>query len=104
MTSKKEKPLHSLVAGSTAGAIEACVFGLVWCVYARAQLFLPSFVTFSTEIVKTRSQFGGQVRSSPSVCTLALTVPPLTIIRTTLRERDIIGLYWEMPSRPGCVS
>ncbi|KAN0080301.1 hypothetical protein V8E55_009867 [Tylopilus felleus] len=92
MTSKKEKPLHSLVAGSTAGAIEACVFGLV------------CFVTFSTEIVKTRSQFGGQVRSSPSVCTLALTVPPLTIIRTTLRERDIIGLYWEMPSRPGSTS
>lgn len=29
MTSKKEKPLHSLIAGTTAGAIEAYVDGLV---------------------------------------------------------------------------
>ncbi|KAN0080254.1 Mitochondrial carrier domain containing protein [Tylopilus felleus] len=68
MTSKKEKPLHSLVAGSTAGAIEA-------------------FVTYPTEFVKTRSQFGGQVRSSSS------REPPLTIIRTTFREKGITGLY-----------
>ncbi|OCH84535.1 mitochondrial tricarboxylate transporter [Obba rivulosa] len=43
--SKKEKPLHSLIAGSTAGAVEA-------------------FVTYPTEFVKTRSQFSGQ-RESP---------------------------------------
>jgi len=41
MASKKEKPLHSLIAGSTAGAIEA-------------------FVTYPAEFVKTRSQFGGK--------------------------------------------
>lgn len=41
MTSKKERPLHSLIAGSTAGAIEA-------------------FVTYPAEFVKTRSQFGGK--------------------------------------------
>jgi solute carrier family 25 citrate transporter 1 len=40
MTSRKEKPLHSLIAGSTAGAIEA-------------------FVTYPAEFVKTRSQFSG---------------------------------------------
>ncbi|KAG8215431.1 mitochondrial tricarboxylate transporter [Butyriboletus roseoflavus] len=62
MTSKKEKPLHSLTAGTTAGAIEA-------------------FVTYPTEFVKTRSQFGGQRE------------PPLTIIRTTVREKGVIGLY-----------
>ncbi|KAF8200320.1 citrate transporter [Pholiota molesta] len=39
--SKKEKPLHSLFAGATAGAIEA-------------------FVTYPTEFVKTRSQFKGK--------------------------------------------
>ncbi|KAF9813667.1 hypothetical protein IEO21_05438 [Rhodonia placenta] len=39
--SKKEKPLYSLIAGTTAGAIEA-------------------FVTYPTEYVKTRSQFSGK--------------------------------------------
>ncbi|KAI0702749.1 mitochondrial tricarboxylate transporter [Earliella scabrosa] len=43
--SKKEKPLHSLVAGTTAGAVEA-------------------FITYPTEFVKTRSQFSGK-RESP---------------------------------------
>jgi len=38
---KKEKPLHSLIAGTTAGAVEA-------------------FVTYPTEYVKTRTQFTGQ--------------------------------------------
>ncbi|KAF9528795.1 mitochondrial tricarboxylate transporter [Crepidotus variabilis] len=38
---KKEKPLHSLFAGATAGAIEA-------------------FLTYPTEFVKTRSQFSGK--------------------------------------------
>ncbi|KAI5117017.1 hypothetical protein M0805_000001 [Coniferiporia weirii] len=41
MASKKEKPMHSLIAGATAGAIEA-------------------FVTYPTEFVKTRSQFSGR--------------------------------------------
>ncbi|KAI9568740.1 mitochondrial carrier domain-containing protein [Boletus coccyginus] len=62
MTSKKEKPVHSLIAGSTAGAIEA-------------------FVTYPTEFVKTRSQFAGQRE------------PPLTIIRTTVREKGVTALY-----------
>ncbi|TDL27018.1 mitochondrial tricarboxylate transporter [Rickenella mellea] len=44
MASGKEKPLHSLIAGSTAGAVEA-------------------FVTYPAEFVKTRSQFGGQKES-----------------------------------------
>ncbi|KAH9856191.1 mitochondrial tricarboxylate transporter [Lenzites betulinus] len=43
--SKKEKPLHSLIAGTTAGAVEA-------------------FITYPTEYVKTRSQFSGK-RESP---------------------------------------
>ncbi|KAJ3476169.1 hypothetical protein NLI96_g11347 [Meripilus lineatus] len=60
--SKKEKPLHSLVAGTTAGAIEA-------------------FLTYPTEFVKTRSQFGGQKES------------PITIIRSTLATKGITGLY-----------
>ncbi|KAF7330459.1 Mitochondrial tricarboxylate transporter [Mycena venus] len=38
---KKEKPLHSIIAGTTAGAIEA-------------------FATYPTEFVKTRSQFSGK--------------------------------------------
>ncbi|KAG8927260.1 hypothetical protein FRC03_009126 [Tulasnella sp. 419] len=37
---KKEKPIHSLIAGATAGAIEG-------------------FATYPTEFVKTSSQFGG---------------------------------------------
>ncbi|KAF9644619.1 mitochondrial tricarboxylate transporter [Thelephora ganbajun] len=62
MTTKKEKPLHSLVAGATAGGIEA-------------------FVTYPTEFVKTRSQFGGKRES------------PVSIIRTTLKTKGITGLY-----------
>ncbi|KAJ7284884.1 mitochondrial tricarboxylate transporter [Mycena rebaudengoi] len=41
---QKEKPLHSIIAGTTAGAIEA-------------------FSTYPTEFVKTRSQFGGKKES-----------------------------------------
>ncbi|KAF9221799.1 mitochondrial carrier [Gyrodon lividus] len=62
MSSKKEKPVHSLIAGTTAGAIEA-------------------FVTYPTEFVKTRSQFGGQREA------------PFTILRTTVREKGVTGLY-----------
>ncbi|KAI0033494.1 mitochondrial tricarboxylate transporter [Vararia minispora EC-137] len=62
MSSKKEKPLHSLVAGATAGAIEA-------------------FVTYPTEFVKTRSQFGGKKEG------------PLTIVRNTLKVQGVKGLY-----------
>jgi len=60
--SKKEKSLHSLIAGATAGAIEG-------------------FVTYPTEFVKTRSQFGGKKES------------PIAIIRDTLRTKGITGLY-----------
>ncbi|KAL5498138.1 hypothetical protein ACEPAH_2268 [Sanghuangporus vaninii] len=62
MVAKKEKPLHSLVAGATAGGIEA-------------------LITYPTEFVKTRSQFGGKKEK------------PIEIIRNTLRTRGIRGLY-----------
>ncbi|KAI6118455.1 mitochondrial tricarboxylate transporter [Pisolithus sp. B1] len=62
MSSRKERPAHSLIAGSLAGAIEA-------------------FVTYPTDFVKTRSQFGGKRES------------PITIIRTTVQEKGIRGLY-----------
>ncbi|KAJ8457386.1 hypothetical protein ONZ45_g18335 [Pleurotus djamor] len=62
MAFKKEKPTHSLIAGATAGAIEA-------------------FVTYPTEFVKTRSQFGGGKES------------PLTIVRNTLKDKGVTGLY-----------
>jgi len=62
MSGKKEQPLHSLFAGTTAGAVEA-------------------FVTYPTEFVKTRSQFGGKREA------------PITIIRETLRTKGITGLY-----------
>ncbi|KAF8809852.1 citrate transporter [Phlegmacium glaucopus] len=48
VASKKEKPLHSLFAGATAGAIEA-------------------FVTYPTEFVKTRSQFSGKKEKPISI-------------------------------------
>jgi len=60
--SKKEKPIHSLIAGATAGAIEA-------------------FVTYPTEFVKTRSQFGGKRES------------PIAIIRSTFQTKGFTGLY-----------
>lgn len=59
---QREKPLHSLFAGATAGAIEA-------------------FVTYPTEFVKTRSQFGGKRES------------PIAIIRDTIKTKGVIGLY-----------
>ncbi|KAF7327869.1 Mitochondrial tricarboxylate transporter [Mycena kentingensis (nom. inval.)] len=63
---KKEKPIHSVIAGATAGAIEA-------------------FVTYPTEFVKTRSQFSGKVQS--------VLGRPIAIIRDTLRTKGITGLY-----------
>ncbi|RDB17609.1 putative mitochondrial carrier C19G12.05 [Hypsizygus marmoreus] len=62
MAFQKEKPLHSLFAGATAGAIEA-------------------FITYPTEFVKTRSQFGGKRES------------PIAIIRETLKTKGVTGLY-----------
>ncbi|KAF9508793.1 hypothetical protein BS47DRAFT_1350038 [Hydnum rufescens UP504] len=61
----KDKPLHSFIAGTSAGAIEA-------------------FVTYPTEFVKTRSQFArkGVAREGP-----------ITIITSTLREKGLRGLY-----------
>ncbi|PSR78949.1 hypothetical protein PHLCEN_2v7253 [Hermanssonia centrifuga] len=59
---EKEKPLHSLIAGTTAGAVEA-------------------FITYPTEYVKTRSQFGGQRES------------PISIVRSTLQTKGLTGLY-----------
>ncbi|KAJ2968217.1 hypothetical protein NUW54_g13284 [Trametes sanguinea] len=65
--SKKEKPLHSLIAGTTAGAVEA-------------------FITYPTEYVKTRSQFSGK---GP----LIQRESPLNIIKTTLQTKGVLGLY-----------
>ncbi|TFK37546.1 mitochondrial tricarboxylate transporter [Crucibulum laeve] len=62
MAPQREKPLHSLFAGATAGGIEA-------------------FLTYPTEFVKTRSQFGGKRES------------PLAIIKSTLKLKGITGLY-----------
>lgn len=62
MIFQKEKPLHSLFAGATAGAVEA-------------------FLTYPTEFVKTRSQFGGKRES------------PIAIIRDTLKNKGVAGLY-----------
>ncbi|PAV15596.1 mitochondrial tricarboxylate transporter [Pyrrhoderma noxium] len=62
MASKREKPIHSLFAGATAGAVEA-------------------FITYPTEFVKTRSQFGGKKEK------------PLTIIRETVKSKGVTGLY-----------
>ncbi|KAH8115051.1 mitochondrial tricarboxylate transporter [Phellopilus nigrolimitatus] len=62
MVMKREKPVHSLIAGATAGAVEA-------------------LVTYPTEFVKTRSQFGGKKEK------------PIAIIRETLRTKGVTGLY-----------
>lgn len=62
MATKKEKPIHSLIAGSTAGAIEA-------------------FITYPTEFVKTRSQFGGKKQS------------PVGIFKETIKTKGVAGLY-----------
>lgn len=61
-TTHKENPLHSLIAGAAAGAIEA-------------------FVTYPTEFIKTRSQFGGRKEKV------------LTIIQETVKHKGITGLY-----------
>ncbi|KAJ7127092.1 citrate transporter [Mycena epipterygia] len=59
---KKEKPIHSIIAGTTAGAIEA-------------------FVTYPTEFLKTRSQFGGKREG------------PIAILKDTLKTKGVVGLY-----------
>jgi len=62
MSNKKEKPLHSLVAGASAGAVEA-------------------LVTYPSDFVKTRSQFGGTTEG------------PVAVIKNTLRTKGFLGLY-----------
>ncbi|KZT54735.1 citrate transporter [Calocera cornea HHB12733] len=62
----KEKPFHSLFAGAIAGATE-------------------SFLTYPAEFVKTQSQFTYAVgQKAPG---------PITIVRETIRDRGILGLY-----------
>lgn len=63
----KDQPWHSLLAGATAGAMEG-------------------FITYPTEFVKTRSQFGGKHEK------------PIEIIRSTLRDKGIKGLYSGAPA------
>jgi len=62
MSNKKEKPIHSLVAGASAGAVEA-------------------LVTYPSDFVKTRSQFGGTTEG------------PIAVIKNTLRTKGFFGLY-----------
>ncbi|KAF8591715.1 mitochondrial carrier [Ramaria rubella] len=62
MSNKKEKPLHSLVAGASAGAVEA-------------------LVTYPSDYVKTRTQFGGTTEG------------PIAVIKNTLRTKGFFGLY-----------
>ncbi|EJD39860.1 mitochondrial tricarboxylate transporter [Auricularia subglabra TFB-10046 SS5] len=62
MTTRREKPFRSLFAGAIAGALEA-------------------FITYPTEYVKTRSQFGGKREG------------PIAIVRSTVREKGVTGLY-----------
>lgn len=76
---KREKPVHSLLAGATAGAIEA-------------------FCTYPAEYVKTRSQFGGKARRGQAEGRHAPNSRPqregpIAIIRSTLREKGVTGLY-----------
>ncbi|KZV89477.1 citrate transporter [Exidia glandulosa HHB12029] len=61
-STRREKPFHSLFAGAAAGALEA-------------------FITYPTEYVKTRSQFGGKREG------------PIAIVRSTIREKGVTGLY-----------
>ncbi|KAF8734638.1 hypothetical protein AX14_003271 [Amanita brunnescens Koide BX004] len=56
---QKEKPLHTLFAGATAGAVEA-------------------FVTFPAEFAKTRSQFGGQKESPLDIIRTTLKTKGIT--------------------------
>ncbi|KAF8064272.1 mitochondrial tricarboxylate transporter [Lyophyllum atratum] len=70
MAFQKEKPLHSLFAGATAGAIEA-------------------FVTYPTEFIKTSSQFSGKASSSQ----LWTKQGPIAILKETVKTRGITGLY-----------
>jgi len=54
-------------------------------------------VTYPTEFVKTRSQFGGQVNTffyrCKNIINLEQREPPLTILRSTLRDKGVAGLY-----------
>jgi len=60
---EKEKPLHSLLAGASAGSVEA-------------------LVTYPSDFVKTRSQFGGAAKEGP-----------IDVIKNTLRTKGFFGLY-----------
>ncbi|GJJ06072.1 hypothetical protein Clacol_000261 [Clathrus columnatus] len=60
---KKEKPLHSLIAGSTAGSVEG------------------KFVNYPWDFIKTRAQFEGKRQG------------PVEIVRETIKERGVTGLY-----------
>lgn len=87
-TSSSEKPLASLLAGTTAGAIEG-------------------FVTYPTEYAKTQLQFAAG-KGISKVCTCAVldvvlrvlivTTPstlqgPISILRETIASKGITGIY-----------
>ena len=61
--------MHSLIAGTTAGAVEASVCpSFLFALTARSPAdrvhsWACRFITYPTEFVKTRSQFSGKVRT-----------------------------------------
>ncbi|KAJ9124141.1 hypothetical protein QFC22_000937 [Naganishia vaughanmartiniae] len=69
---QREKPIASLLAGATAGAIEG-------------------FVTYPTEFAKTQLQFAGRTSTSGNVGVKP--VGPIGIIRDTIANKGIRGLY-----------
>ncbi|ODN73968.1 hypothetical protein, variant [Cryptococcus amylolentus CBS 6039] len=62
----KEKPIASLLAGATAGGVEA-------------------FITFPLESVKTQLQFGALNGDKP--------MSPYTALKSTIQQRGVKGLY-----------
>ncbi|THH16216.1 hypothetical protein EW146_g4388 [Bondarzewia mesenterica] len=88
-TSKKEKPLHSLIAGATAGAVEA-----------QQVRDLPHRVRQDTLAIRRQSINCPPPRyHMPSTDRVCIFFPetqresPLTIIRETLRTHGVRGLY-----------
>ncbi|KAJ9106076.1 hypothetical protein QFC21_001215 [Naganishia friedmannii] len=69
---QREKPIASLLAGATAGAIEG-------------------FVTYPTEFAKTQLQFAGRNLAPGSAAVKP--VGPIGIIRDTIANKGIRGLY-----------
>ncbi|KAJ9092504.1 hypothetical protein QFC19_008717 [Naganishia cerealis] len=70
---QKEKPIASLLAGATAGAIEG-------------------FVTYPTEFAKTQLQFAGR-NSAPGAASVKVSSRALQVLLDTIANKGIRGLY-----------